>query len=44
MNDLPVPALIAMACATLSWLVVGLLKQGNDKLREEIAALTHLKN
>ena len=44
MYELPIPALIAMACAALSWLVVGLLKQGNDKLRKEIATLTGLKN
>ena len=44
MNELPIPALIAMACAALSWLIVGLLKQGNDKLRKEIATLIRLKN
>ena len=44
MNDLPVPELIAMACAVTSWLIVGLLKQGNDRLRKEIATLTPGKN
>ena len=44
MNELPIPVLIALACAALSWLVVGLLKQGNDKLRKEIATLARRKN
>ena len=44
MNELPIPALIAFDCAALCWLIVGLLKQGNDKLRKEIATLTRLKN
>jgi heme exporter protein D len=40
MQELPIPAMVAMTCAVLSWLIVGSLKQSNAKLREENEALT----
>ena len=41
MQDLPIPALAALAGALVFWLIAACLKRGNDSLRAEIQAMRH---